>query len=160
MIGQRIGLPFERRPGISQAFAFTNELGGCRVYFFLQLVSGLDDVFGNFRGTGFFGIFLPLLTSGLQSCLYAFYGPPVLVGRFGQGVELVDGFVARRAVGSRNHDALIFFDSDFLRGFLVSRFDLDGILSGLDEWTARAKAEPCGDGFQLLRCRLRGGIGA
>jgi len=50
------------------------------------------------------------------------------------------------------------FDPDFLGGFLVTRFDLDGVIAGLNQGTARAKIVSGGHRFELFGRRLGGRV--
>src|SRR5216684_2966326 len=157
LIRQRIGLPFEWRTCVPQAFPRAEELLCDGIDSFLQLIGSFDDIVRDFRRARFSRILvlLPLLARGLQRCLYAFNCFSVLIRALGHGIELVDHLAARRAVRRRNHDARILFDRDFLRGFLVCSLDLHGVFPRFDEWPARTKAESRGDGLLLFGRRLR-----
>src|SRR5713226_45571 len=155
---ERVGLPFERRPRVPQPLPFADVLLRDGVHFFLQFIGGFDDIVGDFRRAGFARFLLPLLARGLQRYLDAFDRFAVLIRGLGHGIELSDHFAARRAVRGQNHDACVFFDHDFLRGFLVSGLDLDGVFSRLDERPARPESISRRDFFQLLGSRLCGRI--
>src|SRR5258708_4233290 len=155
LIGQGLGVAFERGAGISKAFAFTNDFLRDCIHFFLQFIGGFDDIARDFRAVGFFCVLFPLLSRGLQRCLYAFDCFPVLIRGLGHGVELIDYGATRGPVGGQNYDARVFFEHDFLRGFLVSSLDPDGVFARLDEWPARPESISCRDGFELLGCRFR-----
>ena len=73
---------------VPDGMAFADELLRDRIHFFLQLIGGLDDIVRDFRRAGLSRIFVlfPLLSSGLQSCLYALYGFAVLICAFGYGI--------------------------------------------------------------------------
>src|SRR5690348_694362 len=158
LIGQRIGFPFEWRAGVAERLPRPRVFFGNGVSFFLQFVGGFHDVFGDFRCVFLSRVLLPLVARICERRLNAFDGVAVFVCALGHGVELFDGFMARGAVGSGEGDAIVAFDGDFLRGFFVSSFDLDGVFAGIDEWAARAKTESSGDGLLLLGGGLSGGI--
>src|SRR4029077_11439294 len=44
LVGQRVGLPFEWRPGIAQPLLFADELFGDGIHPFLKFIGGLDDI--------------------------------------------------------------------------------------------------------------------
>src|SRR5437868_14769333 len=58
----------------------------------------------------------------------------------------------------RKLQPLIFFNRNFLGGFLVASFNLDGVLARLNKWSTRTKSISRGHRFQLLRRRLSGRI--
>src|SRR6266404_2594151 len=151
LVGQRLGFPFERGPRISKPFALADELSRNCIHFFLQFISSLHDFVGDPRCVGFTCILFPLLPRRLQRRLYPFNGFAIFGGRFGHGVDLADGFPPRGAVRGRNHNPRIFFHRDFLRGFLFSRFDPDGVFPWLGDRPARSKAIPRRDGLLLFR---------
>src|SRR5713101_3153222 len=158
LIRQRIGLPLQRRPGVTQSFALADKLRRRSVHFLLQLICGLDDVVGNLRHVGFPCILLPLLPRRLQRCLDCFDGPPVLRGGLGHRIELIHRLVPCRPVSGRNRNSGVLFHGDFLRGFLVAGLDLDGVFPRLGQRSARPEAKPRCDRFLLFRCRLRGRV--
>src|SRR5258708_2025864 len=146
--------------GIPASFIFSFSAGSSSSAIFLtcaeaSLIGGFDDIVWDFRCVRFTRILLPLLSRGLQRCLYSFDYLAIFICALGHGIELIDYFAARRAVGRRNHHARILFGDDFLRGLFVSGLDLDGVFPRFAKGSGGPKADPRGDGFLLFGRRLR-----